>query len=88
MKKRLTKSADDIVLTGALGGIAEYFGIDATIVRVIFAIAAFSSVGSLIPIYILLAILLPDGKSNPTRKNHKSTRKQAEKIDDDEWSDF
>jgi phage shock protein PspC (stress-responsive transcriptional regulator) len=34
MQKRLQKSRTNVVLTGTLAGIAEYFGIDPTIVRV------------------------------------------------------
>ena len=36
MQKRLQKSRTNVVLTGTLAGIAEYFGIDPTIVRVIY----------------------------------------------------
>ena len=43
--KKLTKSATDRQVSGVLGGIAEYFGIDSTIVRVIFLIAVFAGVG-------------------------------------------
>ena len=38
MKKKLTKSNNNIVLTGTLAGIAEYLGIDPTVVRVIYVI--------------------------------------------------
>lgn len=34
--KKLTKSATDRQVSGVLGGISEYFGIDSTIVRVVF----------------------------------------------------
>lgn len=38
-KKQLTKSRDK-VMSGVLGGFAEYFSIDATLLRIIFATAA------------------------------------------------
>lgn len=37
--KRLYKSQSDKVLTGLLGGVAQYVGIDSTLVRVLFMIA-------------------------------------------------
>lgn len=100
MKKKLTKSANNVVLTGTLAGIAEYFGIDATIIRVIFVLLTFFGVGSPILLYILLAILIPapkrpngyNGRENPyyqsRNSDRKAERKEAEKIDDDDWSDF
>ena len=42
--KKLTKSATDRQVSGVLGGIAEYFGIDSTIIRIIFVIFAFAGV--------------------------------------------
>ncbi|MBQ7466346.1 MAG: PspC domain-containing protein, partial [Oscillospiraceae bacterium] len=37
MEKKLTKSATNRKIAGVCGGIAEYFGIDPTIVRLIWA---------------------------------------------------
>ena len=46
MEKKLFKSNTDKKLCGVCGGIAEYFGIDSTLVRIIFVvgvIAGFST---------------------------------------------
>ncbi len=59
MKKRLTRS-DDGYIGGVCGGIAEYFGWDPTIVRVIWLIAILFGVGSPILIYIILWIIMPE----------------------------
>lgn len=72
--KRLTKSATDRQVSGVLGGIAEYFGIDSTIIRVIFVIFAFAGVGSPVFIYILLAILLPEPNQKDRRNQHQRGR--------------
>ena len=56
--RRLKRSATDNKIAGVCGGIAEYFGIDSTIVRVLFAIFALSG-GSGIILYIVLAIIMP-----------------------------
>ena len=45
MKKRLTKSKDNVVLTGSLAGIAEYFNIDPTIVRIFYVAISFMGFG-------------------------------------------
>jgi len=68
-KKRLTKSSTNIVVTGTLAGIAEYFNIDPTIVRIIYALFILFGVGSPIILYIVLAIIIPAGpKTHTTSK--------------------
>lgn len=101
MKKKLTKSNNNIVLTGTLAGIAEYLGIDPTVVRVIYVILSLVAFGSPIILYILLALIIPSARKNRTNYGHDNQyyennnyreqtkkRKEAEKVDDDEWSDF
>jgi phage shock protein C len=57
---RLYRNADKGVLAGVCAGIADYFGFDANIVRVLVVIATLFFGGPLIPIaYIVLALLLP-----------------------------
>lgn len=58
MAKRLYKGKDK-KLFGVCGGLAEYFDIDPTIMRVIFLISFFAfGTGGLL--YLILAIALPD----------------------------
>ncbi len=58
MKKRLYKSLNDKKLCGVCGGIAEYFEIDPTIVRL--AWVAFTILGgSGIIAYIIAALVMP-----------------------------
>jgi len=57
---KLIKSTNDKVAFGVCGGIARYFGWDATIVRVLFALATFFGIGSPIIIYLVLVVLMPD----------------------------
>jgi phage shock protein C len=58
---RLRRSQTDRVLGGVAGGLAEYFGIDATLVRVLWVLAAISGFGVLA--YVVLWIALPEGSS-------------------------
>lgn len=58
MDKRLYKSNVNIMLDGVCGGIAEYFGIDPTLVRL--GWVAFCALGgSGIIAYIIAAIIIP-----------------------------
>lgn len=105
MSKKLTKSRNNIVLTGTLGGIAEYFNIDPTLIRIIYVILSMVLIGSPIFLYILLALIVPS--SNKAYRNNspyndyrhpyeeqtnyyqsKRPRKQAKKVEEDDWSDF
>jgi phage shock protein C len=56
---RLTKSYSDKMLFGVCGGLAEYFGMDSTIVRIIFVTLAILAIGSPILIYLIMALVMP-----------------------------
>ncbi len=57
-KKKFYRSTTDKKIAGVCGGIAEYFDIDATLVRLIWAcLIIFAGVG--LWIYIIAAIVLP-----------------------------
>lgn len=77
MSKKLTKSRSDRKLAGVCGGLAAYFNIDATIVRLIFAIGALFSFGTLLLIYIVLYFALPDETAGNTYRS--STEDEANK---------
>lgn len=66
-QKRLTKSRSNIVLTGTLGGIGEYFSVDPTILRVIYVILTFATGGGLILLYLLLSWIIPSGRDDHYR---------------------
>lgn len=59
-KKKLYKSEDDKVFAGVIGGIAEYFDMDATILRLVYILLAV--VTALVPAilgYIIAALIVP-----------------------------
>lgn len=58
MEKRLYKSNKNKMLDGVCGGIAEYFNIDPTLVR-LGAVVLACGVGSGILAYIVAAIIIP-----------------------------
>jgi phage shock protein PspC (stress-responsive transcriptional regulator) len=57
---KLRKSTTDKMVFGVCGGIAEYFGWDPTLVRVIFIVLTFAGIGSPILIYLILALIIPN----------------------------
>ena len=59
MKKRLYRSKTDKKLCGVCAGVADYFGIDPTIVRVIWALLAFFY-GTSILLYVIMALVVPE----------------------------
>ncbi len=62
MDKKLYKSIEDRKISGVCGGIAKYFDIDSTLVRLLWVIFAFTG-GGLIA-YIIASIMIPDEPSN------------------------
>lgn len=57
MDMRLVRSSSDRMIGGVCGGLARYFGIDATIVRLVFVLAVLSGLSPLI--YLILWIVMP-----------------------------
>lgn len=60
--KRLYLSSTDKKIAGVCGGLAEYFGIDPTIVRIIFLFLLFGA-GSGLLLYLIVWIAAPNSPS-------------------------
>lgn len=58
--RRLTRRTQDRMLGGVCGGVADYFGIDATLVRVLAVVGLVLGMGSLALVYVILWLLLPE----------------------------
>ena len=67
MKKRLYKVEEGKKIFGVCGGVAEYFNVDPTIVRVIWAIAILAY-GSGLLLYLACAFIFPK-KLGQSHKN-------------------
>lgn len=57
--KKLTRNPDDKWLGGVCGGLADYTGIDANLVRLIVVVCTLLGAGSLILAYIVAWVLMP-----------------------------
>lgn len=59
MKKRLYRSREDQRIAGVCGGIAEYLGIDSSIVRILWVLLALAG-GPGVLLYIIMAVVVPE----------------------------
>ncbi|MDA2803456.1 PspC domain-containing protein [Nocardiopsis suaedae] len=68
-KKRLRRSTDQRMLTGVCGGIGQFVGIDANIVRLAFAVFTLLG-GSGILLYIIAWIIIPEEGTDTSVLEH------------------
>lgn len=61
MNKKLYKSNTNKMICGVCGGLGEFFGIDPTIIRLIWAIFGLMG-GSGIVAYLLAAVIIPNSE--------------------------
>ena len=60
MNRKLTRSASNRMVCGVCAGVGEYFQVDPTVIRLLWAILTFCGFGSGILIYIIAAIVIPE----------------------------
>ncbi len=63
MKKRLCKSRNDKKIDGVCAGIAEYFDVDPTVIRLAWVIFSLCG-GSGVLAYIICAIIIPEKEND------------------------
>ncbi len=66
MTKKIYRSESDRMIAGICGGIAEYFDIDPTLVRIIFAFILLSGSGFIL--YIILWVVIPSQSQLNSKK--------------------
>ena len=58
-EKKLYRSTSDKMLAGVCGGLADYFDLDPSIVRIAFAaLGVFAGIG--VPLYVIMWIVVPE----------------------------
>ena len=60
MNRKLTRSASNRMVCGVCAGVGEYFQVDPTVIRLLWAILTFCGLGSGILIYIIAAVVIPE----------------------------
>lgn len=61
--RKLYLSDKDRKIAGVCGGLAEYFGIDSTIVRILWALAVLVSYGTGFILYLVFWLIVPREKN-------------------------
>ena len=59
------------LIFGVAGGIAEYFDLHPGLVRGVFAFLGLMTVGAVVPIYLLLALMTPYGDGETARQDQE-----------------
>ena len=66
VNRRLYRSRSDSMLGGVAGGVADYFDMDPSIVRIVWAVLALVTGGIFLVLYIVMWIVVPEGPSAAT----------------------
>ena len=78
--KHLYRSEKNRMIAGVAGGIAEYFQIDPTIVRIVFLLL-FLAYGVALPVYIVSWIIIPK-KSSLKKKSDEYVKENTQELKD------
>jgi phage shock protein PspC (stress-responsive transcriptional regulator) len=65
--KRLFRDTENGMIAGVAAGLAQYFGVDVLLIRILFVIAVFVTFGWGILLYIVLWLLVPEAKTSSER---------------------
>ena len=79
-RKKLLRSIDDNIIAGVCGGLAKYFQIDSSLVRIIFILLAIGG-GSGVLIYLILWLVIPSAKQNSSGK--QNTEEKVKEFTDE-----
>lgn len=80
--KKLFRSVDDNIIAGVCGGLAEYFQIDSSLIRIIFVLLAIGG-GSGVLIYLILWLVVPKEKGMEKEIDRdKKVKEFADEIKD------
>lgn len=58
--RRLVRRTDDKMIAGVCSGIAAYFAIDVTLVRLLAVLGTVLGLGSLVIVYVVLWVVMPE----------------------------
>jgi len=65
--KRLFRNTSNAMIAGVASGLAEYFGVDVLLIRILFVICVLATFGWGILLYIVLWLLVPEAKTSSDR---------------------
>lgn len=59
-EKKLRRTPNDKMIGGVCGGLAEYFGLDSTLVRVGYTILSVCTAFAGVLVYVLMLLIIPE----------------------------
>jgi phage shock protein C len=84
-QKRLYRDTENQKIFGVCSGLADYFEVDVTLIRVIWLIAIFAA-GTGLLAYLIMAIVIEP--KSVVMKKMKDNIKEAEVVDDDPFAKY
>lgn len=64
MQKKLYRNSENSVLGGVAAGLAEYFNVDVTLVRLLFLVLGLTADGAFVFLYLAMWLILPEKSAN------------------------
>jgi phage shock protein C len=80
--RKLYRSSDDRVIAGVCGGLGEYFGVDAVLVRIAFVVLVFAG-GAGILAYVLAWIFIAEEPASPGAAPESTLDRAVDAVGDD-----
>jgi phage shock protein C len=77
--KKLYRSSSDKIIAGVCGGLAEYFAVDSTLIRILFVALTLAN-GFGVLLYIIMALIVPKDKKTGTRDNARDLAAGAKHL--------
>jgi phage shock protein C len=81
MNKRLYRSKEQRILGGVCGGIAEYFDVDVTLIRLVCIIAALVGGGGVL-FYLIAWIIIPENPYQTEKKGDEGGKEDKNLVED------
>jgi phage shock protein PspC (stress-responsive transcriptional regulator) len=78
--KRLYRNPDGAMIAGVCNGLASYFGVDVTLVRIAFVLTAILSKGAGIIIYVAMMFIVPEARTGEERAAAGGTPFNAKEV--------
>lgn len=88
--KKLCKIEKEGKVSGVCAGLARYFNIDVTVIRLLWLMAVVFGVGSPVVVYIIMAIVLPNYNPNDADyiaydEDEIYTAEEVEEVEEDPY---
>ncbi|MDR0659151.1 MAG: PspC domain-containing protein, partial [Mediterranea sp.] len=80
IRKRLYRNPDDKILGGVISGMAAYLNWDVTLLRLLILIVLICGVGTLIPVYLVCWLILPEARTAAEKLSMRGEEVTMENI--------